>query len=303
MIKKLIKNLIILFFIIVIVGGIGAGIYFLSPEVKLGEVALLYKVVGKDKGFTGKVLTPGKYYAFFTEYNPFIHKIYKVKLPSKTLHFQCTSEPGVKFDINLIYGVKEKGLNDFLNKVSKNEADSIVKLYVLSSIKQLLVKYNPDEILDKSFNLKFKNQLMQFLKEKLGFFGINVNLVEFKNIMLTKELKELYEKYKEAQKKLSLLEIETAQKLKETKLANEIKEKNLQYMLKKAEVEKQIAKLKVEKMAILREETKKRISEEVELFSKPGGAIAAKLEAIRLLSSSFGKPEKVLNKVGAVFNK
>ncbi len=301
MIKNLIKNLIIIFFIIVILGGIGAGIYFLSPEVKLGEVALLYKVVGKDKGFTGKVLTPGKYYAFITEYNPFIYKIYKVKLPSKTINIHCSAEPGVNFNLNVIYGVKKEKLNDFLNKVSKGEADNIVKLYVISTIKQLLVKYKPDQILDKNFAINFKNQLTSNLNKQLDYFGININLIEFKNIQLSDSLKKLYEKYKENQQQLAMLELETAKKLKEAKLANQIKEENLQYMLKKAEIEKQIAKLKVEKMAILQEAAKKRISEEVELFSKPGGDIAAKLEAIRILSNSLKKPEEVLNKVNSVF--
>ncbi len=301
MIKKLIKNLIIILFILVILGGIGAGIYFLSPEVKPGEVALLYKVVGKDKGFTGKVLTPGKYYAFITEYNPFIYKIYKIKLPVKVVDVDCTVDPGIILHLNVVYGVKKGKLNDFLSKVGKNESDKIVKLYTISEINQILIKYKIEDIFADDFGVKLQNQLTEALNRELGFFGIKVNLADIKGIIFVESLQNLYKKYEENQKELAKLEMETAKKLKKVKLANKIKEENLQYMLKKAEIETKITKLKVERMSILREAAKKRIEEEVELFSKPGGALAAKLEAIRILSASLKKPEKVLNKVESVF--
>ncbi len=301
--KKFIKNIILLLFLVIIIGGIGAGIYFFSPEVKPGEVGLLYKVVGSDKGFTGKILPPGKYYAFITDFKPVINKIYKLNLHVKNLNVKYLSDDGVNFDLNLVYGIDEKNIDNFVKKIKMSEVDDTIKVFVKSDIKEILAGFPINDIFQKDFQSNFNNMLLKSLNKDLSFFGINVSKLFINKMNVSNSLKNIYNTIKEKEKELAILKIQTEQKLKEAKLKNKIKEENLNFLLKKAEAEKQIVKAKIEAEKLVRQFDKERMLEEVEIFNKPGGALAAKLEAVRILSKAKGNAENIINKLDKVFEK
>ncbi len=301
--KKFIKNLVLFFFIIVIIAGIGVGIYYYSPEVKPGEVGLLYKTVGKDRGFTGKVLTPGKYYCFITEFNPFINKIYNFKLNAESIDITNDYPPGVSVNYSVMFDVNPQRVGDFVKRVKKNEEKKIVRLYLDSAFKLELLKLKINKIFSKDFYDKTVKNIQSSVNRDLDYFGLSVIKIDIKSIKPDAQLRALYEKAKKTEEELAEMQLQMEKKLKQEEFNNKLKEKQLQYLLKKAEAENTITKLKTESMKLLREEDKKRMIEEVDIFSKPGGDLAAKLEAIRVLSQSVKNPGKILDKVNEVFQK
>jgi hypothetical protein len=301
--KKFLKNLIFFIFLLAIAGGTVAGIYYYSPEVKPGEVGLLYKTIGNDRGFTGKVLTPGKYYCFITEFNPFVNKIYKFKLFSKTLKLSENYPPGVLINYSVVYEVKNDKIGDFVRKVNKNEVNKIVTLYLNSAFKLALLKMKINEIFKNGFQPSLISTVKNNVNKELDYFGLVIDKIDITSLKPDSNLKDIYDNLKEKEKELAKMQAEIEKKLKEEAFKNKIKEQELQYLLKKAETENTITKLKTESMKLLREEDKKRMLEEVDIFSKPGGALAAKLEAIRVLSKTVKNPEQVLEKVNNVFEK
>ncbi len=301
--KKFFKNLILFILVLIFLGGIGAGIYFYSPEVKPGEVGLLYKTAGKDQGFTGKVLTPGKYYCFISSFNPFVNKIYKLKLHVKTMDISKNYPPGIDIDYSVVFEVNKRKISDFVNKVDKNEEEKIVSVYLNSAFKLALLKMKINEIFGNRFREYIASTIVDNVNKDLDYYGLKIVKIDIKSILPDERLKALYNKVLQHKKELAQLQLEIDKKMKEEAYNNKIKEKELQYLLERAKTENTITKLKTESMKLLREEAKKRMLEEVDIFSKPGGDLAAKLEAIRILSKSVKKPEQVLEKVNNIFQK
>ena len=293
MIKSIIKSFFVALFIVIIASGIIFSIYYFSPEVNPGEYGVVYKIYGKDKGFTGKILPPGKYYYFISGLIPGIHKVYKIKIKPKYKNINVKIYDGSQINLELVYEIDKKNIDKFLENINKNEIDKILKVFIKSTVDNIFLKFSISDMVKESFNNEVRNKLLKSLNHELNTFGLKITTLNIKNIIFSPEKEQIFQTLQANKLALEKLKIETEKKVKEQQVLNKLKIEKLNFLLKKAEMEKEIAKKKIEKQNIYWEAQKKRLKEEIEILSKPGGEYATKLESIRMIVNSLKNPEKI----------
>ncbi len=306
MIKQLIKSFLTIIFIFIIIAGIVASIYYFSPTIKPGEYGVVYKVFGKNKGFTGKILPPGKYYYFLSGLIPGVYKVYiiRIKPEFKTLKLKLYDGTEVTFDYG--YDIDKKNIDKFLSRVNENELNKIFYIYFKSAFENAFLSFSPYQMIADNFNKILSNKVLTNINNELSFFGLKVIQFNIKKISYPKDKEEIFSKLEQNKVELEKLRVDTQKKIQEEKILNKLKVEKLNFLLKKAEIEKEIIKKKIEASQILWQNQKKRLEEEVNILSKPGGENAAKLEAIRMLVNGLKSEKKVKNAsetVEKIFNK
>ncbi len=302
MIKSLIKTFITIIFVLIIIGGIGFSIYYFSPQINPGEYGVVYKIYGKNKGFTGKILSPGKYYYFLTGLIPGIHKIYKIKIKPEVKKVNVKIFDGSKVNLELVYSIDRENVDNYIENVDKNEIDKILNIYIKSALDEIFLNFPISDMVKDDFNKKFENKLVISLNDSLKTFGIKITKINLLNIKFSKEKQEIFTKLQANKISLEKLKIETEKKIKQEQVLNKLKLEKLNFLLKKAEIEKEIAKKKIEKQNIYWQAQKKRLQEEVEILSKPGGEYATKLESIRMILEELKNPDTI-QKSSEIINK
>ena len=302
MLKSILKTFFSLLFIVIIAGGIVAAIYYFSPEINPGEYGVVYKVYGKDKGFTGKILSPGKYYYFLSGLIPGINKVYKIKIKPEYKKLHIKAFDGTEFDIELVYSIDKTKIDKFLENSNSKEIDKILNVYIKSAVDDAFLKFSISDMIKDDFNEQFTNKIKELVNNNLKFFGLQLTKLNLLKIKFSPEKQEIFAKLKANKLELEKLKIEAEKKLKEEQALNKIKLEKLNFLLKKAEMEKQIAKKKIEQQNIYWEAQKKRLQEEIKILSNPGGENAMKLEAIRIIVDGLKNPEKA-NKASQIVDK
>ncbi len=302
MIKGLIKFFLSLIFILIIFAGIVFSFYYFSPEIKPGEYGALYKIYGKNKGFTGKILPPGKYYFFISGIYPGIYKVYPVKLYSKSQKFNIKLFDGTEISGKLVWKIDKKNIDKFFENENFNDIQKILNVYLKSDFEDYFSQIPVYNLISDNFSIEFSKKILPKLNGELSLFGIKIEKIVLDKITLPEEKIAIIEKLRKNKLYLENLKIETEKKVAEEKIKNKLKLEKLQYLLKKAEIEKEILKKKMEAQNMVWENQKKRLTEEVEILSKPGGEYAAKLEAIRILVNGL-KQEKKLQNASQIYEK
>ncbi|GEM_PF-4352009 len=301
--KIFFKNLIIFLLFISFVGGALFLGYYYSPEVKVGEIGILYKNGGNEPNFTPKVLQPGKYYCFITVFNPLIHKIYTLKLSTKNFHLNYKAEQGINLDISLLYSIDQDKILNFIKRADATEDSKIIEIYLSTSLREYFSNLKINDFFANDFIHKFNSYIPDKINKDISYFGLKISKIDITKFDISEDAKKIYEAIKQNDKDIAMLALESEKKLNETKLTNKVKEEELKFLLYKAESEKAIVMQQIESQKLLREESRKRMEQDVEILSKQGGALAAKLEAIRILANSPSKAEGILKKMDDVFNR
>ncbi len=302
MLKSILKTFFTLLFIAIIVAGIVAAVYYFSPEINPGEYGVVYKVYGKDKGFTGKILSPGKYYYFLSGLIPGLNKVYKIKIKPEYKKYHVKAFDGTELDLELVYTVDKRNIEKFLENSNSKEIDKILNIYIKSAVDDAFLKFSISDMVKDDFNKQFINNVKTLVNNNLKFFGLQLTKINLLKIKFSPEKQEILAKLQANKLALEKLKIEAEKKLKEEQALNKVKLEKLNFLLKKAEIEKEIAKKNIEKQNIYWEAQKKRLQEEIEILSKPGGENAMKLEAIRIIVDGLKNPEKA-NKASQIVDK
>ena len=293
MIKSLIKSFLTIIFILLILSSILFSIYYFSPEVNPGEIGVVYKIYGKNRGFTGRILTPGKYYYFLTGLIPGIHEVYKISIKPKFISTIINLYDGTKVKLTYGYDLNKNFIKNFVNNTDKKDIEKILNVYIKSDIENLFLNLPNYKFISPKLIVDISSKLMSKVNKELSFFGLKLVKLSILDIKLPPQKLAIIKKLKENQIALEKLKIETEKKIKEEKIKNELKLEKLQYLMKKAELEKKITEKKLETQNLIWENQKKRLKEEVEILSKPGGENAVKLETIRMIVNSLKNEEKI----------